>query len=81
MNVELHIEELVLHGFSQHRRIGDAVEHELSRIFSDRGVPPSLARARDISRLDAGAFELTPDLTPDAVGARVAHSLYERITG
>jgi hypothetical protein len=79
VNVELRIEELVLHGFTSGDgdRIGDAVEHELSRLFAEQGVPPSLTRGGDVPRLDAGAFEMNPDLGADVVGARVAQSLYE----
>ncbi len=79
MNVELRIEELVLHGFppGDSRRIGDAVQHELSRLFAERGVPPSVARGGDTPHLEAGAFEMEQDLRADAVGARVARSLYE----
>ena len=82
MNVELHIEELVLHGFppDYRHRIGDAVEQELSRLFTEQGVPPSLSRGGDIPRLDAGAFEVEQDLGADAVGERVARSLYEGMT-
>ena len=78
MNVELHIEELVLHGFppDYRHRIGEGVEQELSRLFTEQGLPPSLARGGDIPRLDAGAFEMNPELGTDAVGARVARALY-----
>lgn len=39
-SVNLHIEELVLHGFAPHdrHRIGDAVERELLRLLTERGV-------------------------------------------
>jgi hypothetical protein len=79
VNVELHIEELVLHGFppDYRHRIGGAVEQEISRLFTEQGVPPSLSRGGDIPRLDAGAFQMSPELGADAVGARVARSLYE----
>lgn len=80
MNVELHIEELVLHGFPPDHRIGEAVEHELSRLFTERGVPQSLSRGGDIPHLDAGAFQMKPELGAGAVGARVARSLYEGMT-
>lgn len=76
MNVELHIEELVLHGFPQDHLIGEAVERELSRLFTERGVPPSLARGGDLPHLDAGAFQINPELGAEAVGARIARSLY-----
>jgi len=79
VNVGLHIEELVLHGFPPDYRhhIGGAVEHELSRLFTEQGVPPSLIHGGDIPRLDAGAFQMNTGLGADAVGARVARSLYE----
>ena len=78
MNVELHIEELVLHGFPPDHRhgISEAFEHELSRLFTEQGVPPSLSRGGDIPRLDAGAFQMNPELGTDAVGARVARTVY-----
>jgi hypothetical protein len=78
VNVELHIEELLLHGFppDYRHRVGDALEHELSRLFTERGVPPSLARGGDIPHLNAGGFQINPELGAEAVGARVARSLY-----
>jgi hypothetical protein len=77
VNVELHIEELVLHGLPPDHRIGDAIEHELSRLFTEQGVPPSLSRGGDIPHLDAGAFQMNPEFGAGAVGARVARTLYE----
>jgi hypothetical protein len=78
VNVELRIEELVLHGFppGNHHRIGDAAERELSRLFTEQGVPPSLARGADTQHLDAGAFEMNPDLGAEAAGEQIARSLY-----
>jgi hypothetical protein len=78
MNVELRIEELVLHGFvpGDHLRIGDAAERELSRLFTERGVPPSLARGGDTPHLDAGAFEMGPSPGAEAAGKQIARSLY-----
>ena len=78
MNVELHIEELVLQGFppGDYHLIGDAAQHELSRLFIERGVPPSLARGGETQRLDAGSFEVSPGQTTETIGARVARSVY-----
>ena len=77
-NVELHIDELVLHGFApgDSYRIGAAVERELSRLFAERGTPPSLARGGSTNRLDGGAFEAKPDSRAEAIGARVARAVY-----
>lgn len=78
MNVELRIEELVLHGFPpcSHHRIGDAAERELSRLFAERGVPPALVRSADTSHLNAGAFEMDPGQRPETIGAQVAQAVY-----
>lgn len=77
-SVELRIEELVLHGFEpgHHYRIGEAAEHELSRLFTEQGTPPSLARGHEIERVDGGEFEVKPDTTVEAVGAQVARAVY-----
>ena len=78
MNVELHIEELVLHGFApgDRYRIGDAVERELSRLFAEQGTPPALARGGDIGRLDGGSFEAKPGSRAEATGTQVARAVY-----
>ena len=58
--VELHIEELILHGFSQgdRYRIGEAIERELARLFIEQGLPQSLSENAAIADLDLGAFEI-----------------------
>lgn len=78
MNVELHIEELVLHGFSpsDRYRIAAAVERELSRLLAEQGTPPTLARGGDIGHLDGGSFGAKPGAGPEAIGARVAQAVY-----
>jgi len=78
MNVELHIEELVLRGFSpgDRYRIGDAVERELSRLFTEQGTPPSLARGGDIGRLDGGSFEAKPGSRAETIGIQAARAVY-----
>jgi hypothetical protein len=79
VNVELRIEELVLHGFppGDHHRIGDAVQLELSRLFTERGVPPSLVHSlEDIPHVDGGTLEIPRRPTSKVVGAQVARALY-----
>lgn len=77
-NIELHIEELVLHGFApgDRNRIGEAVEQELSRLFAERGVPPSLAQGSEIEHLAANAFEVTPGSGAEVMGVQVARAVY-----
>lgn len=77
-NLELHIEQLMLHGFSpgDRYRIGAAVEAELTRLFTEQGVPPSLAQNGEVARLDGSAFEVAPGSKAEAVGAQVAEAVY-----
>jgi hypothetical protein len=77
-NVELHVEELVLHGFAPGDRyhIGEAVERELQRLFAEQGAPPSLMRGVEIERLDGGSFGMEAGSRASAVGAQVAQAVY-----
>jgi hypothetical protein len=77
-NIELHIEELVLHGFAPKDRhaIGEAIQRELTRLFAEQGVPQSFGRGYEAARLDGGAFHVKPGSKADAIGTQVAQSVY-----
>ena len=77
-NLELHIEELVLHGFAVSNRyhIGEAVERELDRLFTEQGTPSSLREGSEIERLDGGAFEVKPGSGAETIGVQVAQTMY-----
>jgi len=77
-NIELRIEELILHGFDSgdRHRIGAAVEAELARLFAEQGVPPSLARGGEMAHLDGGSFEVAPSSRAEVIGSQVAQALY-----
>lgn len=81
-DVELHIEELVLHGFASgdRTRIGQAVERELTRLFAEQGTPLSLSQGSDIERLDGGAFEVAPNSKAESIGVHVARAAYRGLT-
>jgi hypothetical protein len=76
--VELHIEELVLHGFppSSRHRIGDALVRELTRLLAEDGVPPALAEGGEGPGLDVESLQIAHDARPDAVGAQLARAVY-----
>jgi hypothetical protein len=78
VKVNLHIEELVLHGFNpgDRHRIGDAVERELTRLIAEGGMPPSLAQAGAVDRIDAGKVEIAPGSRAENVGMKVAKAAY-----
>lgn len=76
--IELHIEELVLHGFApaDRHRIGDAVQRELTRLLTEQGMPASLVQRGEMARLDGGAFEIARGSRSEAIGAQVAQAVY-----
>jgi len=84
--IELHIEELVLHGFERSDRypIADAVERELSRLlaaqFVEQGGPSSLAHSAESAHLDAGAFHVAANSKPDSIGVQIAQTVYGGLT-
>jgi len=81
--IELHIDELVLHGFnsSDRYRIGDAMERELHRLVAGHGVPALLARQASIERLDAGPFRVAPEAQPQSIGTQLARTVHQRLSG
>ena len=83
MNVELHIEELVLHGFApgDRYRIGEAVELELQRLLAEQGAPNLFNGNVELARIDAGAFDVKPDAKSELIGAQVAQAVYEGMKG
>ena len=76
--IELHIEELVLHGFApaDRYRIGDTVQRELTRLLAEQGMPASLIQSGEVARLDGGAFEITQGSRAEAIGDQVAQAVY-----
>jgi hypothetical protein len=80
--IELHIEELVLHGFSVNDRfcIGDAVERELSRLIEERGLKGLANEHLNIERLDGGAFQAAPGAKPQSIGIQLAQAIHRQIS-
>ena len=77
-SVRVHIDELVLHGFPANARyaIGDATQQELTRLLTERGVPPRMSEPRETARVDAGSFQVQQGARPNVVGALVANAVY-----
>jgi hypothetical protein len=77
-NIELHIEELVLHGFAPGDRyaIGEAMQRELTRLFAEQGIHPSLSNGYEAERVDGGTFHMQPGTKAGAIGSQVAHTVY-----
>jgi hypothetical protein len=80
MNVELHIEALVLRGLGggmQHE-IQAAMERELAELLRAKGVG-SLSRLREFSQVDVGSFSLKSSDNPQTLGVQLAQSVYRGI--
>ena len=77
-DIELHIEQLVLHGFKpgDRQRIGQAVELELTRMLTEQGVPSSFNNGREVDRLNGGTFSMAPNSRAETLGSQVAQSVY-----
>jgi hypothetical protein len=76
-SIQLHIEELVLHGFSNgdRHRLAEAMQGELAQLLADPITRASLAAPRETARLDGGSFRVAANSKPEAIGAQVARSL------
>jgi hypothetical protein len=78
-SVELHIDELVLHGFTTSDRyaIGDAVEGELARLFEKQGVPNSLRSESTADEIKGATFIAAQHAKPHAIGRQIASAVYQ----
>jgi hypothetical protein len=77
-DLELYIEELVLHGFAarDRDRISAALQQELTRLFTEQGIPPTLTQGGQIAQLNGGTFNITAGTRPDIIGTQIAQSIY-----
>jgi hypothetical protein len=82
MNIDLHIDELVLHGVDPHDRwaIGDAVQRELVRLLGERGLT-TVRESVDVPRLDAGSIALPAQSRGAAIGSPIASALHAALGG
>jgi len=77
MKIELHINELIMHGFApeDRYRIGEAVEKELANLLTERGMPPQ-ENGLEIAGLNVGDISIAKGARPEAIGAQVARAVY-----
>lgn len=81
--IELNIQELILHGFPpvDRYRIAEVVEHELTRLLSEGGLPASVDQERTIARLAGGLIQAASGLSVEKVGAQIAQAIYRGLSG
>jgi hypothetical protein len=79
MDLELHIEALVLEGVAPHagEHVRSALESELTLLLTERGAPPALAQGGTAPYLDGGTVEVRPEHGPEWIGVQIAQAVYE----
>ena len=77
-SVDFHIDELVLHGFASTDRhaIAEAVERELTRLFTEQGIPAGLTSGTEPAPTSDEVFEMKPGANAQAIGIELAKALY-----
>jgi hypothetical protein len=75
--VELHIGELVVDGaVGDQAGLAEALERELTRLFAEGGLPPSLGSSGTLASWDGGSCMASPGPIPEEIGARIAGAIY-----
>jgi hypothetical protein len=84
--IELNIDELVLHGFPPGERyaIADAVEQTLSQLLTEQianeGIPDSLANNSRRAHVDGGSFNVETGAKSGAIGGQIAQNIHQGLT-
>ena len=78
VNVALHIDELVLHGFAPGDRqaIAEGLRLELAHLLAERGLPSALAQGVDAPQISGLSFAVPEQARPERVGAQIAQSVW-----
>jgi hypothetical protein len=78
-SIELHIDELVLHGFAPGERyaISDAVERELARLLGAQSVPVWLRSENATDEMPGATFNTAQNTSPPAIGRQIAQAVYQ----
>ncbi len=76
--IEVNIDELALHGFSPTERyqIAAELQIELTRLFTEKGLPSSFKNNGSIEQLNAGSFQLQNNNRRGSAGSQIAASVY-----
>ncbi len=83
MNLNIHIERLVLDGLPIERNQGPvvqaAVEAELSRLLSENGLAADLQTGSALPSINASGIQLASGNSPAHMGRQIAQSIYSGI--
>ncbi len=83
MNIQLHIERLVLDGVDivpgQRHLLQASVEAELSRLLGRGGIAPQLTQGVAVPHVDADSIRTSNVASPTGLGHQIAASIYSGI--
>jgi ribulose 1,5-bisphosphate synthetase/thiazole synthase len=81
-SLEVNIEELVLHGFPPGDRylIASAVEQELTRLLTERGVPSAFKQGSYVDIIDGGHFTISSRAKARNIGMQVAQAVHRGVS-
>ena len=79
--IELHIDELVLHGFPAIDRplLQVTIQQELTRLFVQQGIPSPMSAPLERNYLRAEGFQVAPQSSVETLGSQIAQSVYSGI--
>jgi hypothetical protein len=80
--IELHIEELILHGFPPDRRyaIAQAIEMKLTRLLTEQKIPAALKQDGIVRSINAGSIHINNESKSEATGNKIANAVYKCFT-
>ena len=83
MNINLHIERLVLDGVAlapnQRHLLQASIEAELSRLLSQGGLASGINQGVAVPKISAANLQLTAGTNPTQLGQQIAASVYSGI--
>jgi hypothetical protein len=85
MNINIHIERLILDGLpishSQRPLVQAAVEAELARLLAADGLAPNLQAGSVLPSVPGGSIQQASDGNPKTLGQQIAQAVYGGIGG
>lgn len=82
-NIQLHIDRLILDGFSlshaQHPLLQASMEAELGRLLTEGGLGSEWRSGGAVPSVSTPAIQLSPDGNPTQWGHQIAHAVYRGI--
>lgn len=84
MNINVHIERLILDGLPVHRTqaplVQAAVEAELARLLTTGGMSGDLAAGGAVPTVSAGSMNISTESQPASLGNQIAQAVYGGIS-